>query len=242
MSFEIYHSWKVLPLWVACLCSSSFDSNYRQLLWFIWSCLHALHYYLIKIVLGSMSPQKIIYVIIHLLEDEQELSLGMLIRPKRIHNFCLCHAYIAPLLHVLLSLLYHFKSFSGLTYWQDAQCQFLFSACFWFQKSSRKNSRKSPKLFRDERSQEPEGRTRRPNRGPKRPLAVAQVGPAPRGGAQPSDVSRRRLFALFILEAWNFQRRDPFPETRPEAPPPPKTLKRGFCRPAPAPWDRKSVV
>ena len=31
-------------------------------------------------------------VIIYLLEDEQELSLGMLIRPKRIYNFCLLHA------------------------------------------------------------------------------------------------------------------------------------------------------
>src|SRR4051812_8311844 len=38
-------------------------------------------------------------VIICLLEDEQELSLGMLIRPKRIYNFC----------HVLLELLYTFE-------------------------------------------------------------------------------------------------------------------------------------
>ena len=35
---------------------------------------------------------KIMLVIIYLLEDEQELSLGMLIRPKRIYNFCLLHA------------------------------------------------------------------------------------------------------------------------------------------------------
>ena len=31
-------------------------------------------------------------VIIYLLKDEQELSLGMLICPKRIYNFCLLHA------------------------------------------------------------------------------------------------------------------------------------------------------
>src|SRR3954467_8368755 len=31
-------------------------------------------------------------VIICLLEDEQELSLGMLIRPKHIYNFCLLHS------------------------------------------------------------------------------------------------------------------------------------------------------
>ena len=35
---------------------------------------------------------EIIFVINYLLEDEQELSLGMLIRPKRIYNFCLLHA------------------------------------------------------------------------------------------------------------------------------------------------------
>src|ERR1043165_5656728 len=35
---------------------------------------------------------KIMLVVSYLLEDEQELSLGMLIRPKRIYNFCLHHA------------------------------------------------------------------------------------------------------------------------------------------------------
>ena len=91
---------------------------------------------------------KIIYVIIHLLEDEQELSLGMLIRPKRIHNFCLCHAYIAPLLHVLIQLLYHFESF----FWTNLLtrcpvpvpvfCMFLVSEKL-HRKNSRKKSRKS---------------------------------------------------------------------------------------------------
>src|ERR1043165_5422366 len=47
-------------------------------------------------------------VIIYLLEDEQELSLGMLIRPKRIYNFCLLHACFVGLCHVLLELLYTF--------------------------------------------------------------------------------------------------------------------------------------
>src|SRR3954465_9754606 len=35
---------------------------------------------------------EIMLVIIYLLEDEQKLSLGMLIRPKCINNFCLLHA------------------------------------------------------------------------------------------------------------------------------------------------------
>src|SRR3954467_11891380 len=34
---------------------------------------------------------EIMIVIICLLEDEQELSLGMLVRPKHIYNFCLLH-------------------------------------------------------------------------------------------------------------------------------------------------------
>src|SRR3954463_15963179 len=52
---------------------------------------------------------EIMLVIISLLEDEQELSLGMLIRPKRIYNFCLLHACFVRLCHVLLELSYTFE-------------------------------------------------------------------------------------------------------------------------------------
>src|SRR3954469_10888560 len=52
---------------------------------------------------------EIMLVIIYLLEDEQELSLGMLIRPKRIYNFCLLHACFVCLFHVLLELSYTFE-------------------------------------------------------------------------------------------------------------------------------------
>src|SRR3954471_6578153 len=51
---------------------------------------------------------EIMLVIICLLEDEQELSLGMLIRPKRIYNFCLLHAWFVRLCHVLDELSYSF--------------------------------------------------------------------------------------------------------------------------------------
>src|SRR3954467_12448243 len=47
-------------------------------------------------------------VIIYLLEDEQELSLGMLIRPKRIYNFCLLHAYFVSYCYDLDKLSYTF--------------------------------------------------------------------------------------------------------------------------------------
>ena len=47
-------------------------------------------------------------VIIYLLEDEQELSLGMLIRPKRIYNFCLLHACFVWYCYDLDTLSYTF--------------------------------------------------------------------------------------------------------------------------------------
>src|SRR3954465_2923534 len=50
----------------------------------------------------------IMLVIISLLEDEHELSLGMLTCPKRIYNFCLLHACFVCVCHVLLELSYTF--------------------------------------------------------------------------------------------------------------------------------------
>src|SRR3954468_5198777 len=47
-------------------------------------------------------------VIIYLLEDEQELSLGMLIRPKRIYNFCLLHASFGRYCYEIYTLPYTF--------------------------------------------------------------------------------------------------------------------------------------
>src|SRR3954467_6047406 len=47
-------------------------------------------------------------VIIYLLEDEQELSLGMLIRPKRIYNFCLLHASFGRYCYDIYTLPYTF--------------------------------------------------------------------------------------------------------------------------------------
>src|ERR1041384_6056451 len=52
---------------------------------------------------------EIMLVIIYLLEDKQELSLGGLIRPKRIYNFCLLHACFVCLCHVLVELYYTFE-------------------------------------------------------------------------------------------------------------------------------------
>ena len=58
---------------------------------------------------------EIMLVIIYLLEDEQELSLGMLIRPKRIYNFCLLHARLCDFAMFCLNFYTLLDQF-GLTY------------------------------------------------------------------------------------------------------------------------------
>ena len=60
-----------------------------------------------------MEQSKIIFFIIYLLEDEQELSLGMLICLRRIYNFLLFHANILQLLYTFGNFLYYFL---GVTY------------------------------------------------------------------------------------------------------------------------------
>src|SRR3954469_15655453 len=56
---------------------------------------------------------EIMLVIIYLLEDEQELSLGMLIRPKRICNFLLLHACFGFYCYVFATLSYLFITYFG---------------------------------------------------------------------------------------------------------------------------------
>ena len=63
--------------------------------------------YMIKIMLGSI-PNKKFFFIIYLLEDEQELSLGMLIHLRRINNFLLIHANILQLSYTFGNFLYYF--------------------------------------------------------------------------------------------------------------------------------------
>src|SRR3954465_12080263 len=51
---------------------------------------------------------EIMLVILYLLEDEQELRLGMLIRPKRIYNFFLLHACFGCYFYAFDALSYTF--------------------------------------------------------------------------------------------------------------------------------------
>jgi hypothetical protein len=59
---------------------------------------------LIKIVLASCHLKNYYFVITYLLEDEQELSLGMLIRCKCIYNFWCSMLVLHQLLYVLIIL------------------------------------------------------------------------------------------------------------------------------------------
>ena len=63
-----------------------------------------------------MSPQKLFFVITYLLEDEQELSLEMLIRCKRIYNFLCSMLVLHQFIYVLLTLRGTFMHFPELTY------------------------------------------------------------------------------------------------------------------------------
>src|SRR5215216_1807640 len=63
-------------------------------------------------MLGNI-PHKNSGFIIYLLEDEQELSLGMLIRLQRIYNFLLFHTVMLSFLDVLQSFYSNFISFFG---------------------------------------------------------------------------------------------------------------------------------
>ena len=62
---------------------------------------------------ASIHTSYIISFIIYLLEDEQELSLGMLIRLQRIYNLWSIHANILSFLDVLRSFYSNFISFFG---------------------------------------------------------------------------------------------------------------------------------
>ena len=63
-------------------------------------------------------------------------------RVKRIYNFSVIHANFVILSHVFTINYIIFMNFIGLTYWQDAKCQFPVFAIFVFQKSHNKKYRR----------------------------------------------------------------------------------------------------
>ena len=125
---------------------------------------------------------EIMLVIIYLLEDEQELSLGMSIRPKRIYNFCLLHACFVWLCHDLIELYYTFGPIWTNLLTQCTQLPvpvFLLFLFFRFSEGLKcpKNSRKNILNFS---SSEASRRTKVEPRGhcqsPRRVAAAAQEG------------------------------------------------------------------
>jgi hypothetical protein len=89
--------------------------------------------YMIKVVMVHVTSKIIYFVITYLLEYKQELSLGMLIRLKRIHNFWCSMLVFTPFALCFVTLHGVFIRFLELTYWQDATVlvpYFLLFLCF----------------------------------------------------------------------------------------------------------------
>jgi hypothetical protein len=82
---------------------------------------------------GSCHLKNYYFVITYLLEDEQELSLAMLIHLKCIYNFWCSMLVFTPLALCFVTLHGVFMRFPELTYWQDATVPvpyFLLFLCF----------------------------------------------------------------------------------------------------------------
>jgi hypothetical protein len=94
----------LLELYLSCLCLEHFDPSLQCLIEIVLASCHLKNY----------------FVITYLLEDEQELSLGMLIRRKRIYNFLCSMLVLHQFLYVLLMLRCTFIHFVAPTYYQDA--------------------------------------------------------------------------------------------------------------------------
>src|ERR1044072_960436 len=131
---------------------------------------------------------EIMLVIIYLLEDEQELSLGMLIRPKRIYNFCLLHACFVWLCHVLLELSYTFEHIWTNLLTQCTQlpvpvfCYFCISGF-----PAIKSAPKIPeKLYKKSASRKPPETPKKEGRATTRALEVSLSWPHPRPRQAPS--------------------------------------------------------
>src|SRR4051812_39632753 len=127
---------------------------------------------------------EIMLVIIYLLEDEQELSLGMLIRTKLIYNFCLLHACFVSLCHVFLELLYTFEHIWTNLLTQCTQLPVAVFCCFYISgfpaiksapKIPEKSDKKSALRKLPEKSREGRGATTRRPGG-----SLARPSPRPR--------------------------------------------------------------
>ena len=96
------------------------------------------------------STSKIIFFIIYLLEDEQELSLGMLIRLRCIYIFLLFHAIILSILDVLIYIYSNYILFFGTNLLTQCPVPLaIFCLFLVFQNISTERSPNATKLFGD---------------------------------------------------------------------------------------------
>ena len=118
----------------------------------------------------------------------------MLICLKRIYNFRVIHASFVILSHVFTVIYIIFMYFVGLTYCQDAQCQFPVFDVLLFQKFTSENIRGfgpnfTEIIFTPRRRRSPKGGTRGDPEGREGLLPRAhpgvRVGPAPAPRASP---------------------------------------------------------
>ena len=140
------------------------------------------------------------FVITYLLEDKQELSLGILIRLRRMYNFlCSMLDYIS-VPHVLIMFLYHFGMIYGtnlLTRCPEPvpifYCLFISEKLFW------EVSRNALKIYGNysqaETSPEPEGRLQ----GGPQPPGTTQVLAVARAHLVPSGIVFCRPFTYKII-------------------------------------------
>ena len=130
---------------------------------------------------SHMSPQNLFCFITYLLEGEQELSLGILIRPKRIYNFWCSMLALHQLLWVSLLFCGIFIWFLALTYWQDATVPvpcfllFLVSEKLFWKYSQNWMPRRQKSLF----FQHVAGVRRRPGGSQWAGLTMPRHGPTP---------------------------------------------------------------
>jgi hypothetical protein len=140
---------------------------------------------------GACHLKNYSFVITYLLEDEHELSLGMLIHLKRIYNFWCSMLAFTPFALCFVTLRGIFMRFPELTYWQDATVPvpcFMMFLCF--RKATQEifseldeTSSETPIFpgWRTRTKQEPEGGQRLPTPwgGVAQALAARTYGEAP---------------------------------------------------------------
>ena len=152
-----------------------------------------------------MSHQKLLFCITYLLEDEQELSLGMLIRPKCIYNFWCSMLVLHQFYHCFTYVLVCFYKFSGINILTRCRCVssyfllFLVSEIIHRKYSRKRMGQKPEVLYLSWQHREPKRRWNGASGRP-HPPGAAWPWPAPGAGGATLATALRCLFAYLILD------------------------------------------